>query len=246
MNLIVLPLIDSTNNYALSLIEKGTFVDNTVVLAYEQTLGRGQRGNNWESAPGMGLYATFIFRPHHIVAQQQFILNKAISSGIASYIEDRIKQPCSVKWPNDIMVENKKLAGILIENNLRGNQISAIAIGIGINLNQFRFLNDFSTTACSMRMLTGLSYDPESEIPILNTHLNFFYQQFLKGNYQIIEQAYDKRLYRKNMVSSFISNDVLFSARLEGVDNNGAAILDKNGESISANHPLVRFNVENL
>jgi len=244
MNLIVLPIIDSTNNYAVSLIEKGAADHNTVVLAYEQTLGKGQRGNNWESSPGMGLYASFIFRPQNIVAQQQFLLNKAISSGVSSFIEDRIKQPCFIKWPNDILIEDKKVSGILIENSLRGSQIVATVVGIGINLNQFRFLNEFSDTACSLRMLTGLSYDPESEIIILNNCINFFYEQFLAGNTSFIEDYYNKHLYRAGIESEFLSSTEQFSAVLESVENNGAAILNRNGERIEAIHPTIRFKIK--
>lgn len=241
MNLIILPIVDSTNYYAHTLLEEGLVADNTVVLALEQTNGRGQRGKNWESASNKGLYATFIFRPQHIVAQQQFILNKAISSGVAAYVEERIQQTCLIKWPNDMLVDEKKLSGLLIENNLRGNQIAAVIAGIGINLNQLSFKGEFETLACSMRMLTGLTYNPEEEIRILYKHVNVFYQQFINGNLGIIEHFYDSHLFKKNQIAGFISEDKIFSAILEEVDNNGAAILNMDGEKIHATHPKFRF-----
>ena len=86
MNLIVLTSVDSTNNYLQQLLEKEMAMEGTVVVALEQTMGRGQRGKSWDSRPGMGLYASILFQPRNWTVEKQFIMNKTIAGGVAAYL----------------------------------------------------------------------------------------------------------------------------------------------------------------
>ena len=122
--LLHLPSVDSTNNYAKNYIAKSSPIDGTVILADEQFAGRGQSGNIWLSEAGKNLTFSIIYQTSFLLATEQFYLNMAISLGISAALAS-ILLPDSdlsvkIKWPNDIYVQNKKIAGILIENTISG------------------------------------------------------------------------------------------------------------------------------
>lgn len=241
MNLVTLKSIDSTNKYAQFLLEQGLAEDGTVVLALEQTAGKGQRGKVWMSDSGEGIYASFVFMPRFSEASNQFILNKAISVGVAEYIQRLTDEDISVKWPNDIMANGKKVAGLLIENSLRGNKIIAVIAGIGVNLNQNSFDGNFETPPISIKMLTGKKLNPEIEINSLNECIRKQFESFVKGDYIEIDAAYQKLLYKRNRPSAFIRGDGVFTGILEAVDNEGFAHIIEDENLIKSSHPETRF-----
>jgi BirA family biotin operon repressor/biotin-[acetyl-CoA-carboxylase] ligase len=105
VHLIKLESVDSTNLYAQHLITDWLAKDKTIVLALEQTSGKGQRGNTWDSTLNKGLYTSFIFFPEKMLAHEQFLFNKALSVGIAEYISKTIGVKAEIKWPNDILIQ---------------------------------------------------------------------------------------------------------------------------------------------
>lgn len=137
--------------------------DGTVVVCRCQSAGRGQRGNTWESEPGSNLTFSILLRPHAIGAARQFELSMIISLAIVRAVDNILSRNgsgarCSIKWPNDIYVGDRKLCGILIENVLSGNSISRSIAGIGINVNQRRFMSD-APNPVSIVQLTGRESD---------------------------------------------------------------------------------------
>ncbi len=115
----------------------------TVVSTIEQTAGRGQRGNSWEAEPGKNLTFSILLRPETIDAHKQFAISEIVSTAIAKTLQKHIlDKRVAIKWPNDIYVEDMKICGILIENSLIGNKINYSIAGIGINVNQQKFLSD--------------------------------------------------------------------------------------------------------
>ena len=131
----------STNSYLADIASDSKH--GTVVSTIEQTAGRGQRGNTWEAEPGKNLTFSMLLRPENIDARQQFAISEivsiAITTSLQKYITDK---KVSIKWPNDIYVDDMKICGILIENSLMGNKINYSIAGIGINVNQQKFLSD--------------------------------------------------------------------------------------------------------
>ena len=119
-------------------------VHGYVIAARRQTAGRGQRGNSWESAPGMNLTFSMLLRPTAIEAASQFRLSMIISLGVCEALDSAAARhdAFSVKWPNDIYYGDKKICGILIENSLAGRCIERSIAGIGVNVNQLRFESD--------------------------------------------------------------------------------------------------------
>ncbi|MDE6431375.1 MAG: biotin--[acetyl-CoA-carboxylase] ligase, partial [Duncaniella sp.] len=113
------------------------------VSARRQTAGRGQRGNSWESAPGKNITMSILLRPEGLHPSRQFVISRAVSLAITGVL--RRYMPASavrVKWPNDIYVDDRKICGILIENVISSASIRQSVVGIGINVNQRRFLSD--------------------------------------------------------------------------------------------------------
>ena len=129
-NLILLNEVESTNNYANQLVLSKAAEHGTVVLAQYQKKGRGQQGNFWESEFGKNMLASFIVFPQFLSAAKQFYFSKIVSLALVDFLKTETNE-VSVKWPNDIYVRNKKIAGILIENSIKGSNLSSAVIGIG-------------------------------------------------------------------------------------------------------------------
>lgn len=241
MNLIVLTSVDSTNNYLQQLNGSGMAEEGTVILALEQISGKGQRGNKWESSAGMGLYVSILLKPAFWPVEKQYFLNKAIAVGVAKYIESKTDTEVDIKWPNDILTEGKKIAGILVENNIRGHFISSVIVGIGVNLNQTQFTEQFECPPSSLKIETGISYDPETEATALFREVWNAYCQLIAGETHLIEEQYTHRLFRRGEKALFTKGEGLFYGVLKEVDNNGYALIEVDGTLISAGHPGTRF-----
>lgn len=131
----------------------------TLFMALEQDAGRGQRGNSWEAEPGKNITASFFFAPERIAPAEQFAISEATALAVVDTLR-RFGIAAQVKWPNDIYVGDRKIAGILIENSIvagtggSGARISRSIVGIGLNVNQQRFLSD-APNPVSMANLTA-------------------------------------------------------------------------------------------
>lgn len=128
-----------------------------MVYAVTQSAGRGQRGNSWESEPGKNITASIAFAPKGVKAREQFVISEAIALATVDFLE-YLNIDSKIKWPNDIYVGDKKIAGILIENSLMGCEIVSSVAGVGININQEKFRSD-APNPISVKALTGKFYD---------------------------------------------------------------------------------------
>lgn len=167
MNFIILEEVDSTNSYVS--LHHGEMEDMTMVIADNQTAGRGQRGNSWESEPGMNLTSTMLYRPKGIAPREQFSISEAVALAVADYLRSEGVEAV-VKWPNDIYVGDSKISGILIEHSVTATEIGHSRIGIGLNVNQAEFRSD-APNPVSMSQLTGRSYDVSRVAAAMGAHL---------------------------------------------------------------------------
>jgi BirA family biotin operon repressor/biotin-[acetyl-CoA-carboxylase] ligase len=126
--------------------QKGQAPEGTVVITHHQTAGRGQRGNTWQSGKGLNLTFSAVLNPVFLTATQQFILNKAVALAIHDVVNKYAPGSVRVKWPNDIMIGDKKVCGILIENQITGDRIGRSIVGIGLNVNQAVFDSPLATS----------------------------------------------------------------------------------------------------
>lgn len=133
----------------------------TALVAHTQSAGRGQRGNSWESAPGLNATFSLLFRPKAIMAAEQFAISMAAALAVADTVGQFTQAKVEVKWPNDIYVADRKICGILIENILSGSRIAQTIVGVGVNVNQREFLSD-APNPVSMASVAGHEFDLEA------------------------------------------------------------------------------------
>lgn len=151
--------IDSTNSQARRLLERLT--SPTVIAAREQTAGRGQRGNSWNSEPGNNLTFSLVIKKDgrlldNIPVTCQFVISEAVALGVADYLATE-DVPVKIKWPNDIYAGNSKICGILIENTVASGEMTSCIAGVGLNLNQTGFPCEIPNPV-SLTMITGRKY----------------------------------------------------------------------------------------
>ena len=161
-NITIVDEAGSTNTLMVEADRSSSLPHGTVIAARRQTAGRGQRGNSWESAPGLNITMSVMLRPRGVDAAGQFALSEAVALGVALAAERELglEQYIKVKWPNDIYAGDLKLCGILIENALSGRSIERCVAGVGVNVNQTRWLSD-APNPVSMASLAGHTFDVE-------------------------------------------------------------------------------------
>lgn len=152
MNIERLETTESTNTYVRENLDRLTFP--TLVWARSQTAGRGQRGNSWEAEPGKNLTCSVALRPATVPARSQFSVSESVALAVSDILDEMWGLPGKVKWPNDIYVADRKIAGILIENAVMGESLLHSVAGIGLNVNQRQFLSD-APNPVSVMQLTG-------------------------------------------------------------------------------------------
>lgn len=218
---------DSTNEEAKRHISD---IDNLSVLsALEQTAGRGQRGNQWHSAPGKNLLFSIVLKYRKdemlsdalspVRACDQFVISEAAALAITDFLSG-YGISAKIKWPNDIYVGDKKICGILVEHSIRGEWLSHSIIGIGLNINQRNFnVNLINPTSISLQ--TGLSYDIKESLDDFMEIFTAYLERYLNitGGYLKLRKMYLSQLWRKNCEASFIDYTTLPSGHLDGPMN---------------------------
>jgi BirA family biotin operon repressor/biotin-[acetyl-CoA-carboxylase] ligase len=211
--------LSSTNSYTAELLKNNPPQEGTIVHTNFQTRGRGQSGNSWESENGMNLIFSLILHPFMIKPADQFILSKIISLGICDFLRQHTTS-ISIKWPNDIYVKNDKIAGILIETSIIGDEIENIIAGIGLNINQKIFISD-APNPVSLGMITGNEYNTGDCLLNLASVLDKRYKQLLKGQMEEIDTEYLGNLYRFGEWHNYRDASGLFEGRITSVNING-------------------------
>jgi BirA family transcriptional regulator, biotin operon repressor / biotin---[acetyl-CoA-carboxylase] ligase len=221
---IQLESVDSTNNYAANLLKLSSPPEGTVITAQFQTGGRGQRGANWESKSGENLLCSAILYPTHLNAGKQFYLNIAVSLALRELIEDKLGKETFIKWPNDILVNQKKIAGILIEANWQDNKILSAIVGLGLNLNQI----DFSySKAISARAILGTYQPIDQWLEDWLIQLEKYYFKLRSTNTEEIHKLYESHLFRMGKKERFIYEAMEIEAEITGVTMTGKLTLNK-------------------
>ena len=160
----------------------------------------------------------------------QFQLSMVISLGICDFLQ-QYTNGISIKWPNDIYVNDDKIAGILIENSIMGNIIEHTIAGIGLNINQVRFLSD-APNPVSLSILTGVQYDLQECLGQLTTDLDKRYKYLISGDYDRIKSDYVSHLYRYNQWSNFRDLNGTFTGCISDVSNFGRLKIELNDGNV--------------
>jgi BirA family biotin operon repressor/biotin-[acetyl-CoA-carboxylase] ligase len=233
-NVIFLPQVNSTNSYAIEMLKNVNLAEGTVVHTAEQTDGRGQRGSVWKTEKASNLTASLVIKPSFLDLKNQHFLYQI--SALACYdvlaeLLDSSQFDIKIKWPNDILVNKQKIAGILIENTISNTHLSWSVIGVGFNVNQTIFDEKFNAT--SLKVLLNKDVDVTL---ILNLFCKYFEKHYLhlKGNkFDLIKEEYLKHFFRLNNWMDFEIEGVVKTLLIIGVSVDGLLWLkDSNERSI--------------
>ena len=203
-----LPSCHSTNALASDLLAENRAIEGMVIITPNQTAGRGQRGNQWESQPHKNLTFSVILNPTFIPITLQFDLTVLSSLAIADSLVELGLSKAEIKWPNDIYCRGSKIAGILIENIVRSDKIEWAIIGIGLNVNQVDFKTPGATSIC---LELNQEITLEKVLGGLLRKLNEYYSILKSGGREELRESYMKRLLWKEEKREFrnIANNVL-------------------------------------
>jgi BirA family biotin operon repressor/biotin-[acetyl-CoA-carboxylase] ligase len=195
--------------------------EGMVVVCHQQTAGRGQRDNRWLSAPGENLTVSLILRPVDMAGDELFLLSKTFSLAVVKSLNS-LGIDTSIKWPNDIYVETRKIAGILIEHSFLGNTLVFSIIGLGLNVNQISF-SPMDIVPTSIAMETGTNNHDTGKI--LSLILDNFATLYLSDN-ETIHRGYMEKLYRRTGRFPYLTkNGETLIAEIHNVAHSGELIL---------------------
>lgn len=203
-----------------------------VFLADEQTAGRGQGNNSWFATPGANLSFSLICYPDHLSVDQIFALTQvpalALVAAVREWIPAELAARVKLKWPNDVYVDDQKIAGILVQNGLRGNTVAWTVIGIGFNVNEVNFPPDLAASATSLKQLVGRSFDRKKVLDRVLHHLASAYSQTAPTELAQLRSAYHRELYRLNLPGRYrrTQDGTTFFAILRGVAAGGRLRLE--------------------
>ena len=231
----------STNSYAIEMLSKTHPDEGSVIITDQQTQGKGTDTNSWESEKGKNLTFSLILYPN-LTADRQFTLNKAISLGICHFLREELHEnKVTIKWPNDIYSDDKKVCGILIQNSITGNQLNYMVVGIGLNVNQTNFKSD-APNPVSMKMITGKTYNLNE---ILDKLLKFIFEKYANlksASGQQIENEYHNALYRLEEWHEFIAKGEKTHAKINGTNIYGQLVLEtENSQLLTCDLSEVKF-----
>jgi BirA family biotin operon repressor/biotin-[acetyl-CoA-carboxylase] ligase len=214
-----------------NLSEKEDLPSGSIVLADFQTAGRGQPGNSWESEAAKNLTFSVLILPSDVPANMPFVISEMVSLTMKYTLDDFLAD-VSVKWPNDIYVKDRKIAGILIENTIINSKISKSIIGIGINVNQTVFHSN-APNPVSMAQITGLRHD---RLDVMDRFLSVLAEQnnrLNKMQFDSIHQDYLDTIYRKAGFHKFRDRHGVFEAEILNIEPGGRLILKRSDNSLS-------------
>jgi len=227
--LIELDTIDSTNEYLLRKSRERKCYEGEVVLAHFQDSGRGQRNALWESQPGQNLMFSIYLQPSFLSGNNYFLLSKAVAMSVFEEVKNICQNhEVEVKWPNDIYVNKKKIAGILIENQFKGTNLKQAIVGVGLNVNQTSFEIE---TATSLKLETSQSFDTKTLLERILTRLEKYYLKLRQGNSLVLELNYDNNLMHYNQLVKYkTSSGDFFYGTIKKVENNGYLVMQEGEE----------------
>ena len=241
-NIVLLDEVDSTNTYLRSLADKGA-PTGTLVTAESQSAGKGRRGRTWVSPKGSNIYMSLLIRPK-FTPEKARMLTLIMALAVAKAINKVTGLSANIKWPNDIVINNKKVTGILTEMIFRGNVNPYVIIGTGINVNIEEFPDDIKDMASSLKLESG-KYEIREDI--ISSTINFFekyYEKFLiNENLSQLKCEYELLLVNKDKEVKVLGEKEPYTAIALGIDNEGELLVRKNNgavEKIYAGEVTVR------
>lgn len=225
-NTIVIQEASSTNLFMQEWKKAGKLKNGDVLRAVNQNNGIGQHGNFWESEAGKNLTFSLFLETHFIPASDVFLLNKIISVALYDYLKSSGLPQVTIKWPNDLFVGDKKIAGMLTHNSFLGDKLENSIIGIGMNINQMEFITD-APNPISMKQITGIDYDLEKELDSILNYIEKELEQFNYYNRKQLNAKYLRFLYGFGESRQFKDSEGSFIGVIKSVDSFGRLLIKK-------------------
>jgi len=236
----ILDSVDSTNNYAMEQVNTGLVTPGTAWFAMEQTAGKGTRGKQWSSPKGENIALTIALQPTMLPLSRQFLLSVAVALGAADFFTKYAGDETGIKWSNDIYWRDRKAAGILIENVLRGNTWQYAITGIGFNINQASFPPHLPN-AVSLRQITGKTWDSAELARDLCRFLHVRFEQLHPAHYNDLLEEYKSKLVRMNKPGLYRKDGEIFEGTIRDVLPDGKLCLEKEGNIIQLGFGEIEF-----
>ncbi len=215
----------STNQDAKRLAEEGA-QDGTLVVTDCQETGKGRRGRGWVSPPGINIYFTLLLRPQ-FQPDKASMLTLVMALSVAQAIERRTGYIPGIKWPNDIVMDGKKVCGILTEMTLEEEYIQSVVIGVGINVGQTDFPEEIKDKATSLALKCGTGTARSSLIAGIMERFEKNYALFEKNlDLSDLKDTYETYLVNKNREVRILDPAGEFEGRAEGINEKGELLIE--------------------
>jgi BirA family transcriptional regulator, biotin operon repressor / biotin---[acetyl-CoA-carboxylase] ligase len=215
---VVLDATESTNNYAMGQIHEGLATHGQAWFAQEQWGGKGQRGKKWESEKGKNIILSVVLKPHKALHDNPFLLSMFTANICRQFFSKLASKNVSIKWPNDIYIDDRKAGGILIENKFRGKDWLWAVIGIGININQIVFEAENSI---SLKMITGEVYDSVLLAKQLYATLLHEFNELNQEKILYLVDTFNAQLYKREELVNLKKDNAIFKTKIIGVNEKG-------------------------
>lgn len=216
--------VNSTNDVARDYALKGA-PEGTVILAEQQTAGRGRLGRKWESPAGEGLYASIILRPH-LKPFESAIITLASAVAVAETLALDFELVVDIKWPNDVLASGLKICGILVEAAIEGGAIQYVVTGVGVNLNQREMPEAIRETATSLFLEAGRHIAPEDFLKLLLVRFDHKYRAALETRDEILREWENLSTYARGRAVTITSFDETITGTTRGLTRHGGLILE--------------------
>jgi BirA family biotin operon repressor/biotin-[acetyl-CoA-carboxylase] ligase len=223
-NTLFLLEVESTNTYAMNMLRNVNAIEGTVVYTDHQTKGKGQRGASWSSEIASNITASVILKPQFLSVENSFYLSKISALAVYDVLAEILPESqydIKIKWPNDMLVNKRKIAGILIENNFNNLSIQHSVVGIGLNVNQTLFEN-LGDTVTSLQMITNRHFERNEVLESLCVHLEKWYLKLKELKFGFIDEQYMKHLFGLNRIMQFMdATETIFDGRITNITRDG-------------------------
>ncbi len=212
--------INSTNSYAIDSLQANLAAHGTAYFAHHQTAGKGQRGKEWITEQNSNIILSVIVDTCSLAIHQQFKLSVAVALACCDFFNNYAGDDTSIKWPNDIYWRDRKAAGILIENIIKGNAWQWAVVGIGMNINQTTF-GGKAKNPVSLKQITGKQFDTVELAKELCDCLEKRYQQLLATDFTTFLDEYNQHLYKAGQTVKLKKDTATFNCTIKQVNTNG-------------------------
>ena len=212
--------VDSTNNYAMGKVHEGSWKHGNACFSWEQTAGKGTRGKHWQSNKGENIMLSIVVDTSFLSISQQFYLSAVAALACYDLIIKYAKGNIKIKWPNDLFWNDRKAAGILIENVIKGDSWQWAVVGIGININQASFSEE-TIKPVSLKQITGKTFEV---VELAEELYSKFFERFgliKMGKFDAIMKEYNHHLFHLHEKTRLKKGRVIFESTIKGVSADG-------------------------